>query len=366
METSYFFFNLDQHLAAVDADYIEEVFALPELILIPEAPLGIVGVIDLRGEVLPILDVRLTFGTQPQLYQLTDNIIVLNHGQLRIGIIATSIQGLRDVTIQEIKTDFSESMAWMNPNTKKFLSGMVTEEETFFILSDPTNWFGVGEIQQVISVTSFLVTEIYSGSRTDILLPENRSVEQDFLPLQTGFCPAATPEAQKIFRQRSENLRRSLDENELVEGTRTLVVITLNNLLLGIDSYAVREFITLSQATPIPCCPTYIIGNINLRGEILTVIDIGPFLDLELKDLSIAPKAIVAELENITVGILVQDIQEVMFSVNPRSIQSSAGSGLKVKSDYIQGVVSYKDQVMHILDLPALLQSSEIVVNEMV
>ena len=365
METSYFLFSLNQHLSAIKAEYVEEVFALPEFILIPDAPLDIVGVIDLRGEVVPILDLYLTVGESPRNYQLTDSILVLKQDQIRVGVIVTAVHGLKELSAQVIDPEILAQADSISPDKQKLLTGAVAADETILILSEPNDWFNTGEIQQVISVTSFLVNEIYSSARTDSLTTETESSDSGSAS-QVSFCPTATPDERMIFRQRAENLRRSPDEDASAEGTKTMVVISLNNKLFGIDSQMVREFITVSQATPIPCCPKHIIGNMNLRGEILTVIDIGAPLDLALNDLSKTPKAIVAELENITIGIVVEEIREAMFAVRPRDIQEVTDPELVMKHDYIQGGVPSHDQMIHILDLPTLLQSNELVVSEMV
>lgn len=366
METSYFLFSLNQQLSAIKSDYVEEVFALPELILIPDAPLGIVGVIDLRGEVLPVLDLNLTVDELPRQYQLTDSVVVLNQAQLRIGIIVTAVHGLKDISAQAIEPGLFEQPTLINPAIRKLLAGVVTTDETIFVLSELQNWFNTGEIQQFISVTSFLVNEIHSGTRTDLLQSETAISDSSPSDSRMSFRPTASPEERMIFRQRAENLRRSPDEDLSSEGAKTLVVISLNKKLFGIDSQIVREFITVNQATPIPCCPTHIIGNMNLRGEILTVVDIGKSLNLALKDLSRTPKAIVAEFGNTTVGIVVDDIREAMFAVYPRDIQEVSDPDLAMKRSYVEGAVPSNDQMINILDLPTLLQSNDLVVNEIV
>ncbi|NER79499.1 MAG: chemotaxis protein CheW [Leptolyngbya sp. SIO1D8] len=363
MEISYFVFDLDQHLSAIEATYVEEVLALPELILIPDAPLGIVGVLDLRGDVLPVLDLRQRTETLLSPYQLSDRIIVLNQDQLRIGIIVNTVQGLREIPSQDITSERVEHTDWLKPDARHLVSGMISGEEAIFTLSEPKGWFNVNEIQQFVSVTSFLVTEIQSKTQADDNLSGEQLPDNSSSTAKTPFCPTATPEEQLIFRQRAEQLRRSLDENQSEEETKTLVVIALDNHLFGIDSQVVREFITIRQATPIPCCPPYIIGNINLHGEILTIVDICQPLNLSSKSLTRNPKAVVFEFKETAVGVVVDGILDAMFSINPTEIQTIPAAMLAVKSDYIQGIASYNDQKLHILNLPTLLLGDELVVN---
>ena len=108
METSYCLFEINQQLGAINTDYLEEVLSLPELILVPNAPSGIVGVIDLRGDVLPVIDLRLSQEGQPQSYRLTDSIIIVKQADLRIGLFVNNIQTIRDLSTQGLITDFSD------------------------------------------------------------------------------------------------------------------------------------------------------------------------------------------------------------------------------------------------------------------
>ena len=366
VDFSYFLFNLNHHLGAINAAYVEEVFALPELILIPDAPLGVIGVLDLRGDTLPILDLQLDKEEQQNPYQLTDSIIVLNQDQLRVGIIVNAVHGIRDIPSQGITTEFYDIQDWMPADAKKYFAGMVTTEETIYILSEPKDWFNAGEIQQVISVTSFLVSQLQKNSYTTNGQPESQLPEGEGLISKTNFCPTATPEERLTFQQRAENLRQSLDEGQSIEGSKTLVVIALNDNLFGIDSQLVREFITINQATPIPCCPEHIIGTINLRGEILTIIDICKPLNFSLKNLSRRPKAIVVEVGSTAVGVVVEDVRDATFPINLNDIKNVSDIAFPTNHAYLHGIIPYDDQTMHILNLPNLLLSNELVVDEMI
>lgn len=355
METSYCLFEVNQHLGAINTAYLEEVIALPELILIPNAPSGIVGVIDLRGDVLPVVDLRLSIEEQAHPYLLTDSIIVLKQADLRIGMIVNNVQEIKELTTQGMVTEISGHQNWIAPDVTSFFDGIVLNETEIFILGAPQRWFNPGEIQQVISITRFLVDDFYE-SRTE---PSEKALGGKDVPF---FAANASSQEQIIFRQRAENLRRTLDESQTAIDSKTLIVLALNNNLVGIDATCVREFITIDQATPVPCCPRHIIGNTNLRGDIVTVIDISEPLGLSAKKLARNPKAVVIELENILAAIVIEDVRDAMFEVNVNNIQQE--STLSKRYSYVQGEVPYDDQKMYILDLPTLFHSNELIVNE--
>ena len=363
MENSYCLFDINQYHCAVQANNVEEVFALPELVPIPNAPLGVMGVIDLRGDTIPIVDLRLNDESKTRNYQLTDSIIILNQADLRIGIIASSVKGVKDLSTQDLMTNLDTYGESSSLNVNRFFTGVILDETEIFILSPPQDWFRVGEIQQILSVTRFLVDDFYkSQAKSQADQPTSAAYlsEEDSAII---FAPMATPEEQAKFRQRAESLRQSPDEERSAVEHRALVAISLDENIFGIDSSLVREFITIDQATPIPCCPKHIIGAINLRGEILTVIDMTRSLELSLKSLPRTPKAIVVEFEDVLAAIIVEDIRDALFSVDPKDIKAMANSS-SMGSPYVQGIVPYGDEPMQILDMPMLLHSNALVVNQ--
>lgn len=360
METSYCIFAINQHLNAVDADYIDEMFALPELILVPNAPSGIIGVIDLRGEVLPVVDFRLNIEGQSLHYQLTDSVIVLKQADLRIGLIVNTVQTIRDLSVKGMMTNLTEHQDWINPEVRGFFAGMTLNEQTIFILDQPQSWFSPGEIQQVIAITRFLVDDFYARYSSD-------EQSSDILPkanVTMAFCSDAPPQEKTIFRQRADSLRQLPDKDKSDTTSKTLIVVELDNRFVGIDATCVREFITIHQAAPIPCCPRHIIGNTNLRGEILTVIDISEPLGFSSKLPVKGTKAVVIELEHILAAVLIEDVRDALFAVKLNTIKPISSNVFATKSDHFEGTVPYKDQSMYILNLPKLLHSDELVVNE--
>ena len=91
------------------------------------------------------------------------------------------------------------------------------------------------------------------------------------------YCPNATPGERSIFRQRADNLRQPLESLNVTSKLMTLAVIGFGNKYFGLDLELVQAFTDITDFTPIPCCPNYIVGNMNLRGEIVTLVDMMSF-----------------------------------------------------------------------------------------
>src|SRR5262249_11290027 len=87
---------------AVDALAVREIIPLPELTPVEEAPGFFVGVVDLRGRILPVMDLDLRFGRAPCPYHLRDYVVVLEWGQILAGLVVNDVLDVRDVASQEV------------------------------------------------------------------------------------------------------------------------------------------------------------------------------------------------------------------------------------------------------------------------
>lgn len=91
---------------------------------------------------------------------------------------------------------------------------------------------------------------------------------------------AFTPEELTIFHARARILMQ-LPEEVVVEGMTSLAVVSLNGEYFGVDLEVIKEFANIRGVTPVPCTPAHIVGDMNLRGDILTIMDIGGMLNLK-------------------------------------------------------------------------------------
>ncbi|WP_208346064.1 chemotaxis protein CheW, partial [Aetokthonos hydrillicola] len=203
------------------------------------------------------------------------------------------------------------------------------------IVASPENWLPYAELEQ------FKSSEFQ----------ENGDV----------FCPNATLEEKAIFRERSEDLKL-LNKTQDLKNFQSLTVFSLNDNFFGINLKWVREFTNIYQITPIPCCPRHIVGNMNLRGEILTLVDIRPLFNLPIINISKSSKAMVVQVEDIVAGIVVEDVCDVMFFINPQEITPID----TVNNNYCEGKIFYRQGIMNILNLSQIFQNSGFIVDQVV
>ncbi|HBB30642.1 MAG TPA: chemotaxis protein CheW [Cyanobacteria bacterium UBA8803] len=350
-EQSYFTFSINNSLGYLSIAYVEEIFALPELTLIPECPQSLVGVVNLRGEILPVMDLNLSFTELLYDYHLTDSVVVISWEGLRVGIIVNEVHGVRNLSPEQINTELSRDGGKAVVEEKTILDRIISCAEDILILNKSESWSRYIGNQQVTDHTNAAKLES-NGSKG--------------LPIQPPiFWPNSTPEERAIFQERADNLKLAADTQDL-KALRSLAVIGLNDNFFGVDLAIVREFTDIYQVTPVPCCPAHIIGNVNLRGEILTLVDIRRFLNLPLTGIPAEAKAMVIEVEGVVAGVMVAEVHEAMFFLNPGDITVEPIAIPSLNHEYLEGVAFYQEKMMAIVDLPKLFLKGGLIVDEVV
>ena len=341
----YLIFDVHDLQYGIDALLVQEIFYLPELISIAEAPTDIVGVLNLRGKIVPVMHLNLRLGNQLQECYLNDSVIILDYSGLQIGIIVNNVYEVKNLStvliennidygrVQEINTRFVSGIAKVDANTVILLNH-------HNLLRDPDT---------VESLTG-------KDSQEDL---KNSSIVSNFY---ATCCPHATAQEKVIFRERKENLRQLANENNS-ENLIPLAVIGLNNEYFGFDLKVIQEFTNIRNITPIPCCPSHIVGNMNLRGEILTLVDIRSALNMPLATTKDGAKAIVVNIEDLVAGFSVDEVFEVMY-LHPSAVTSLPIAINSASDSYFRGTAAYLGNMLTILDLPKLLTNKLLVVNE--
>jgi purine-binding chemotaxis protein CheW len=136
METKpYLIFEQNGLLCGLEVGYVREIFFLPELTPIAEAPQDIVGAIDLRGDILPVMDLNLRFGYVWQEYYVTDSAIVIEWQEIRVAIIVNQVNEVKQIPADAITPQLSYGRD--NAETHHhFLAGFARCESDMIMLLD--------------------------------------------------------------------------------------------------------------------------------------------------------------------------------------------------------------------------------------
>jgi purine-binding chemotaxis protein CheW len=174
-----------------------------------------------------------------------------------------------------------------------------------------------------------------------------------------------TAETKKVLEERARALAREPARAEAADEWIEVVEFTLAHERYAVASEYVREVYPLEDLTPLPCTPSFVLGIVNLRGEILSVIDIKKFFDLPEKGLTDLNKVIVlesagAQSGDMVFGIVADAINGVR-RIRRADIQPSLPTLTGIREDYLQGVSEGR---VVVLDAGKILNDEKLVVNE--
>ncbi len=148
-----------------------------------------------------------------------------------------------------------------------------------------------------------------------------------------------------------EDVIRPGDEEEI-----QLVAFQLGREEYAIEVSQVREIISMVDVTRMPNAPGYIKGVINLRGQILAVIDLAERLDIEPGEGD--RRIIVAEVGDNRVGMIVDYVSEVL-RVPESSIEANPVFSREAESGMIKGVIKLQNRLLILLDAAYVLTAVE-------
>ncbi|MCG7899188.1 MAG: chemotaxis protein CheW [Candidatus Thiodiazotropha lotti] len=151
----------------------------------------------------------------------------------------------------------------------------------------------------------------------------------------------------------------SVDDDESGGGPLIqFVTFILMDEVYGINVMQVQEVLRVTEIAPVPGAPSYVLGIVNLRGNVVTVIDTRKRFGLPSVEVSDHSRIVVIESEKQVVGILVDAVAEVV-ELREDEIDAAPNVGTEESSRYIQGVATQEGRLLILVDLNKLLTDEE-------
>ncbi len=136
------------------------------------------------------------------------------------------------------------------------------------------------------------------------------------------------------------------------------VTFRLENETYGINVMQVQEVLRVSEIAPVPGAADYVIGIINLRGNVVTVVDTRRRFGMVEKEVDDLSRIIIIETEEQVVGILVDSVAEVV-EIPASEIETAPNVGTEESAKYILGVTSRENELLILVDLNKFLSEEE-------
>ena len=142
------------------------------------------------------------------------------------------------------------------------------------------------------------------------------------------------------------------------------VTFSLDEELFGVEVSRTREILSLTPITRVPQTPDYLLGVINLRGQVVPVVDMRLKLGLpagkETEDTCIIVIEVQVDGETLTIGALADAVREVL-EIRADQIEPPPKLGTRLKTEFIRGMGKIDDQFTILLNIDRIFCSNDLV-----
>jgi purine-binding chemotaxis protein CheW len=314
-------------LYALETRAVRRIIRLPLLTPVEDMPAYVTGVFNLRGSIVPVVDLGMRLGHPPRDYRVSDCVVLFEAGGRLAAVAADEVLEVRDAA----RTPLAGAAAETGPALRLFAGELDVGGRTAMLLNH------------------------------DELFPETAAID-GATPVERAFLPDVTGEERVELQRRAHDL---MHETGMMQAAgEGLAVVVLNGELYGVDLASVREFSEAGDPVPVPCCPPHVVGNTNLRGDIVTVMDVRGVLQLPMGGISRDAKIIVSEHDGQLLGVPVDEVLDVVYVERAR--YRKLPTAVREAEEYLLGEAPYGEKMLTVLDLRSIWEKGNLVVDEQV
>jgi purine-binding chemotaxis protein CheW len=143
------------------------------------------------------------------------------------------------------------------------------------------------------------------------------------------------------------------------------VTFRLSGETYGVNVMQVQEVLRYTEIAPVPGAPPWVLGIINLRGNVVTVIDTRHRFGLDPGDVNDNTRIVIIEADKHVVGILVDSVAEVVY-LRQSEIENAPNVGNDDSAKFIQGVCHKNNELLILIELNKMITDEEWADIEMV
>lgn len=303
-------FLLGKEEFALEIEHVREIIRYPEIVKVPNVPAYVSGVISLRDTLMPIIDLRIKLDTSSDAITDSTRVVVVDVNKLQIGLVVDRVYEVSRIPKDTI---LPPPQALSNASGDR-LQGIARLEggKRIIMLLDPHDIMTQEELKEIGTAE---VSEVESG--------EDRGAYLD-----------------------------SSDEEQMV-------VFKLADEQYGIRITQVQEINRLSQISKVPRAPRFVEGVVNLRGDVIPVIDLRKRFDIEPKEYNEFSRIIVSDINKKKIGIIVDEVLEVL-RISARLLEEAPDilQGNNIQN-YMDGIANLGSRMIMLLDLENILVEKE-------
>lgn len=125
-------FTLEDEVYGIEIKYVTEIIGIQSITKVPEVPIYVKGIINLRGKIIPVIDVRLKFGKEPMEYDDRTCIVVIDINEVSVGLIVDNVDEVLTIDDQDIAAPPANKTGFEN----RYIKGIGKAGEKVQLLLD--------------------------------------------------------------------------------------------------------------------------------------------------------------------------------------------------------------------------------------
>jgi purine-binding chemotaxis protein CheW len=326
-------FGLHGSLYGIDADHVREICWLPELYSLATTPADILGIFNWRSQMVPVMHLDLRFGRSFSGCSVTDRVIVVELQGTYVGIVAHTVFDVQLINPVPLDLDLIQSR--QSQLDRNFIVGIAQGDES------PIACLDLDRLIREPAVVTALggESELVAGAGADFY---------------SRCCPDASVADRATFETRAAQLKPSVTKTETTDTEEGVLVVQIGTDYIGLPLEMITDVDTLDRfsLSPVPVAPQAILGQINWRGEILPVLELGGVLQIPALP---RQELVVIQINQVKMGIAVDRIFDV-FYLETTKIEALPIAVNDRFRTYLRGVTKYADGLMYLLKLQELVE----------
>ncbi len=322
----------------ISADLVREICPLPELYSLATTPADIIGIFNWRSQMVPVMHLDLRFGRGFAGCNVTDRVIVVELQGTYLGIVAHEVYDVQLLDVQPLDLALLQSR-------------QATADRNFIL--------GIGQSQQhpvACLDLDRLIREPDVAIEPGEEPGEIAGAGADFY---SRCCPQVTVAERAIFAARALQLKQTVVQTQNVTTEEGVLVVQIGAEYLGFPLELVVDVDALDRfaISPVPVAPRHILGQINWRGQILPLLELGMVLQI-----SPLPRqeVVVFQVDGLHVGIGVDRIFDVFYLASAQIDALPIASTSQLRK-YLHGVTKYADGLMYLVKIQELIEQEFLV-----
>jgi purine-binding chemotaxis protein CheW len=199
------------------------------------------------------------------------------------------------------------------------------------------------------------------GKRAKDIVPVESSSDRLDAPVTAhGNRTLSAEEKKRILRERAQKLAKPPEEDSQTQECLEVIEFVLAHERYAMDVRYVKEVYPLKDLTPVPCTPSFVLGIINVRGQVVSVTDIKHFFNLPAKEPTDQAKVLILKNHKMEMGILADAVIGER-KIPLVDIQSDLPTLRGLREHYVRGVT--QDRLV-VMDVEKVLLDDAIIVHQ--